>query len=88
MEEITPEKSAPKKRALLSCMSSIPHQEPLLDEVVMKGLDNSFSLLYQALMSQPADTFGLDMDMPGNIFGVKSKIIMVVPDIINLFTND
>jgi hypothetical protein len=66
-------------------VSSILCQEPLLDEAIMKDLNNSSSLLCQTLMSQPADISGLEIDIPDDIFGVKGKIIMAVPDIIDDF---
>jgi hypothetical protein len=36
-------------------------------------------------MSQPVNTFGLEMDISEDIFRVKGNIILVVPDIIDLF---
>jgi hypothetical protein len=85
IQKITPEKSTPKKRTSLPHVSLTPRREPLLDKVVVKGLDNSSSLLYQALMSQSANTSGLDMDMSEDIFWVKNKIKVIVSNIIDLF---
>jgi hypothetical protein len=38
-------------------------------------------------MHQPVDTSGLEMDMLEDVFRVMGKIIVVVPHIIDLFTD-